>query len=133
MASRQKPTNNDELLQDIESHPERGKLNGEDVVRFDTEDLQVSIPKELYRILLEIGGSMGLNKKEIVMLALTRLATDPGVLALLERSHSIKAEKYGVSPVEIRSKVFGAYKRVGREKSSRIAKGSLRYKTGDEG
>lgn len=49
------------------------------------------------------------------------------------RSHSIKAEKYGVSPVEIRSKVFGAYKRVGREKSARIAKGTLRYKPGDEG
>ena len=76
---------------------------------------------------------MGLNKKEIVLMALTRFATDPGNLALLERSHSIKAEKYGVSPVEIRSKVFEAYKRVGRAKTARIAKNPIQYKPGDEG
>jgi len=62
-----------------------------------------------------------------------KFTTDPGVLALLERSHVIKAEKYGVSPVEIRSKVFGAYKRVGRAKTARIAKNSIQYKAGDEG
>ncbi len=47
-------------------------------------------------------------------------------------SHSIKAEKYGVSVVEVRSKMFGAYKRVAREKAARIAKG-IQYKPGDEG
>lgn len=65
-------------------------------------------------------------------MALTRFATDPGNLASLERSHVIKAEKYGVSVVEVRSKMFGAYKRVGRAKTARIAKG-IQYKPGDEG
>jgi len=76
---------------------------------------------------------MGLNKKEIVLMALTRFATDLGNLALLERSQAIKAEKHGVSVVEIRSKTFGAYKRVGRSKASRIAKVPITYKPGDEG
>lgn len=117
-----KPTNSDELQQDIDNHPERGKLNGEDVVKFDSETFQLSIPKELYRVLLEIGGSMGLTKREVFLMALSRFATDAGNIALLERSQSIKAEKHNVSVVEVRSKVLGAYKRVGREKANRINK-----------
>ncbi len=118
--SRQKPTNPQELKQDIQDHPERGKLNDEDVVRFDLEEIRVSIPKELYRVLLEVGGAMGLNKKEIIMMALTQFAVSPGVMQLVERSQQLKAEKFGVSRTEIRSKVLGSYKRVAREKLERM-------------
>ncbi len=118
--TRRKPQNPEEVVADIQGHPERGKLNGEDVVRFDLEEIRVSVPKELYRVLLEVGGAMGLSKKEVVMMALTRFVTDAGVMGLVERSQQLKSEKFGVSKVEIRSKVFGAYKRVARSFNSRI-------------
>lgn len=118
--ARRKPENPQEIEKDIQGHPERGKLNGEDVVRFDLEEIRVAIPKELYRLLLEAGGAMGLSKKEVVMMALTRFVTDAGVMRLVERSQQLKSEKFGVSRVEIRSKVFGAYKRVARAFKSRM-------------
>lgn len=118
-----KPQTEQELQQDLRNHPDRGKILNQDVVRFDSETLQLSIPKELYGLLLEIGGTMGLSKREIFLVALTRFASDVNNLALVERSQLVKAEKFGVSITEIRSKVFGAYKRVGREKAGRIFKG----------
>ncbi len=120
MVKKQKPQTPEELAADIENHPDRGKLDGEDVVRFDLEDIRVAISKELYRTLLEVGGAMGLNKKEIFMAALIRFVTDPGVLSMVERSQSLKSEKFGVSRFQIRSKVLGSYKHVARVKSNRM-------------
>jgi hypothetical protein len=106
---------------------ERGRINGEDIVKFDTETITVSIPKEMYKVLLEIGGALGLSKRDIFFMALYEFASDPKNTALIERSQSIKAEKHGTSIHFIQSKVLGSYKRIAKERLDR-----LKYQPGEE-
>lgn len=117
--ARKKPENQNELAQDIENHPERGQINGEDIVRFDTVDVQVAISKEAYRQLLEIGGALGMNKTTLFNHAIATFISMPGSIALVEKWQATKAENYGVTKLDIRSKVFGSYKKVGRSRSLR--------------
>lgn len=119
---RKKPQIQNELEQDVATHPERGMLDGEAVVNFNLVDLQFNIPKETYRMLLEIAGARGFNKTQVFLDAFSRYISDSGNIALVEHWQKIKAEKHAVSTEEIRSKVFGCYKRVGRDRRLRTEK-----------
>ena len=119
---RKKPQDLNELEEDIATHPDRGMLDGEAVVNFDSVDLQFNIPKETYRMLLEIAGARGFNKTQVFLDAFSRYISDAGNIALIEHWQATKAEKHGVPKVVIRSKVFGVYKRVGRDRSLRTKK-----------
>jgi hypothetical protein len=122
---RKKPITPAERKADIENHPERGKLNGEEVVSFDKVEFRGSVPREIYRLALEVGGMIGDDKSAILSKALEEYVL--ARLPLLERNQRIKAEKFGVSELEIRSKTFGAYKAKGRAKAANL------YKPGEEG
>jgi hypothetical protein len=122
---RKKPQDLNELQEDIATHPERGMLDGEAVVNFENVDLQFSIPKETYRMLLEIAGARGFNKTQIFLDAFSRYISDAGNIALIEHWQATKVEKHGVARGVIRSKVFGAYKRVGRDRTLRTKKNEL--------
>jgi hypothetical protein len=110
----------EELEQDIADHPDRGMLDGEPVVRFDSMELQFAIPKELYRVLLEIGAAKGFNKTQIFIDAFSQYVSSPGNIALAEHWQNLKAQKHGVTSFEIKSKVLGSYKRVARDRRRRI-------------
>lgn len=118
MTKKKKPQTPEEVQIDIESHPERGKLNGDEVVAFDKVEFRGSVPREIYRLALEVGGATGDDKSTILSKALEEYVLRR--LTLLERSESIKAEKFGVSRLEIRSKTFGAYKAKGRAKRANL-------------
>jgi len=118
MTKQNKPETPEEVQIDIESHPERGKLNGDEVVAFDKVEFRGSVPREIYRLALEVGGATGDDKSSILTKALEEYVLRR--LPLLERSESIKAEKFGVSRLEIRSKTFGAYKAKGRAKRANL-------------
>ena len=129
MVSRKKPQTPEELQADIETHPERGMLRREDgdlaeVVRFDTVDLNGSIPKEMYRVLLEIWGAKGMTKADGLRDMASQYVTHQGNLQLVERSQQQKSELYGVTRTEVRSKVFGAYKKRSREFKARYQPGA---------
>ena len=129
MVARKKPQTPKELQADMETHPERGMLKREDgelaeVVRFDTVDLNGSIPKEMYRVALEIWGAKGMTKADGLRDALSQYITHQGNLQLVERSQQQKAELYNTTKSEIRKKVFGAYKRRGREFKARYQTGA---------
>jgi len=120
MTDRKKPQTPEELSADIESHPERGKVDGEPVIRLDRTEFRGSVPRELYRQALLIGGAMGLSKSDILVVALTKFVSDPGHQAVKEATLQRKSEKFGISILDVISKIFGAYKAVGREKRARL-------------
>lgn len=118
MTKKKKPQTPEEVQIDIESHPERGKLNGDEVVAFDKVEFRGSVPREIYRLALEVGGATGDDKSAILAKALEEYVLRR--LPLLERSESIKAEKFNTTRLEIRSKTFGAYKAKGRAKRANL-------------
>jgi hypothetical protein len=119
--TRKKPVGKEETLKDLESHPERGKIDGEEVVRFKTVNIQASIPAEMHSQLLEVGGAFGIeNKNELLRLAIASFLTQPGTVAMVERWQSRKAEKHNVNKFEIKSKTLGSYKRVARVRAARL-------------
>lgn len=119
---RKKPESQEELQQDIESHPERGQINGEDVVRFDTTTVQLAIPIELYRQLLDAGAALGMNKKDIFNHAIASFVSHPGTVAMVRQWYEMKCDKYQVAKTEVRSKVLGSYKKTARAHMARIEK-----------
>jgi hypothetical protein len=119
--SSKKPQTPEELSADIESHPDRGKVDGEPVIRLDRTEFRGSVPRELYRQALLIGGSMGLSKSDILVVALTKFVSDSGHQAVKEATIQRKSEKFGISALDVISKIFGAYKAVGREKRARLS------------
>jgi hypothetical protein len=113
--SNKKPQTPEEVATDIETHPERGKLDDEEVVRFDRVELRQYVPRELWRRSLEIGGSMGLNKSDIVQSALIEWVSHPGRQAMREQFYQVKMDKHQVSRYRIFEKILGAYKAVARK------------------
>lgn len=87
--------------------------------------LSGSIPYEMFFVALEIWGSKGMTKADGLRDVASQYVTHQGNLQLVERSQQQKADLYGVTKIEVRSKVFGAYKRRSREFKSR-------YQTGTE-
>lgn len=121
MTVKKKPSNPEELKADIEQHPERGKIGGDDVVAFDKVEFRGSVPREVYRLALETGGALGDDKSMILAKALEEYVLRR--IELLERSQRMKAQRFGVDEPEIRAKTFGAYKAKGRSKQSNLQKG----------
>ena len=122
MTKRKKPETSGELKENIELQPERSNLNGEEVVRFDRREFRGSISVELYREVLLLGGALGLSKSEILTLALSKLVSDPGLQALKQSFLLSQSQKHGVSELEVRSKIFAAYKAVGHAKKLNLSR-----------
>ena len=105
-----KPETLEELQADAQAHPERGKLNGDDVVRFNLKKFEGMIPSSLYREILEIGGVFGLDKEAILVSALMEWVSQPGRQMARQNFYQRETTKHGASELEVRSKVFGSYK-----------------------
>ena len=110
-----RPETPEELAADIENHPERGKLDDDEVVRFDRVELRQYVPRDLWRRSLEIGGAMGLNKSDIVQAALIEWVSQPGRQAMREQFYQLKMDKHQVSRQKVFEKILGAYKAVARK------------------
>lgn len=113
---RRKPETPEEAIADIEAHPERGKVEGEDLIAFDKIELRQAVPRELWQRALEVGGAMGLNKTDLVTAALVEWVSDPGRQQMLSNFYSLKLSKHQTSNrFEIFTKVLGAYKNLARK------------------
>jgi len=121
---KKQPQTAEELQKDIESHPDRGKLEEEPVVRFDSKDLSGSIPRTLYNEFLLICGSKGYNKSQGLTEAVSQWVASEGNQAAKENFLKRKAQQHNVSESEVASKVFGCFKDAGRRRKQRFEKGS---------
>lgn len=99
-----------ELTTDIENHPERGRLDGKPLVKFEPKEISGFIPESLYEEFLQSGAAMGLDKDNLLLAAITKFVTDPGVIAIRQAFLARKAEKHQTTTLEIHSKIIGAYK-----------------------
>jgi hypothetical protein len=122
MTERKKPTNSEELEQDISTHPERGKFDGEDVIRFDSVELRGQIPRELYRRFLEVAGVQGMSKGQGLVSAIACWVSQPGNQAMVDNFLALQSERYNLPRVRVRAKMFGAYKKVARLRSKNLQK-----------
>jgi len=127
MTKRKQPETPDELNKDIETHPDRGQIDGEEVVRFDSVELRGQIPREMYRRFLEIAGAQGMTKGQALLTAIASWVSQPGNQAMLNHFLSLQSEKYNQSRVEVRAKIFGAYK-----KTARLRRKNLQKEGGEE-
>jgi hypothetical protein len=112
------PESLEELAIDLESHPERGKLDGKPLIKFELKEISGTIPESLYDEFIQSGAAMGLDKDNLLLAAITKFVTDPGVIALRQAFLSRKAEKHNTTTLEIHSKIIGAYK--GHIRSKRL-------------
>ena len=99
-----------DLTTDLENHPERGKLDGKPLVKFDPKEISGFIPESLYEEFIQSGAAMGLDKDSLLLAAITKFVTDPGVIAIRQAFLARKAEKHNTTTLEIHSKIIGAYK-----------------------
>lgn len=126
MAQQQKPATPEEVKADIENHPDRGMAKNpgtgemESVVNFETVEIKITIPKELYRLLLQAGAALGMSRSQIIITALAKYVADSGVLALIEMHQQVKSQKFHLEWWEVRSKIYGGYKRIARDIRSRL-------------
>lgn len=120
--TRKKPETKEDILDDIQAHPDRGMLDGEDVVRFESINIQFTLPRELENQLLEIGACLGMSKSDVLRHAIASFVSQPGNQAMISRWQENKGKKYGVEQPEIKNKVFGSYKKIARRHKSRLDK-----------
>ena len=110
------PETVEELKADLESHPDRGKINGKDVVRFDLREFSGHIPHTLVDRALECGAPFGFTQDEILIAALTMWTSDSGVQQARLIYQQELADKHDVPTKIVRSKIRGAYKKIKRIK-----------------
>jgi len=109
-----KPQTQAEVAEDVKNHPDRGLVSGVPIVRMEKRTFSGQVSDELYRQALIVGGTMGLTKDEILTIALSKFASDPGYQALKNASLQVKAEKHGLSIRQVIGKIFGVYKAITR-------------------
>lgn len=104
------PQTADELRRDIEAHPNRGLLDDKPLVKFELKEISGLIPESLYDEFIQSGAAMGLDKDHLLLTAIAKFVTDPGVIALRQSFLDRKAHKHKTNSLEVHSKIIGAYK-----------------------
>lgn len=125
MSDRKQPQSQEEIQADIQNHPQRGKINGEDVVARDRREIRGTCSAESKRKLLRVMGCYGWDMGEGLNAAIAALWSKER--ENVEAHEREKIEKFGVSNSEIQSKTYGAYKARGRAK-----KANFKYPEGKE-
>jgi hypothetical protein len=114
MTRREKPQTREQVQVDIESHPDRGMINGHKVVDDAKREVRAKVPAELKRKLLRVIACYGVGMSEGLEMAIASLwRQEQQVVKLHEQE---KALEFGVTEKEIQVKEFGHYKAVGRQK-----------------
>lgn len=114
MTNKRKPEAKQELEHDIQSHPERGKVNGEPILCDNRRLIRGSVPAELKRKFLRVIACYGIDNTS---------ALEQAIMLLWEKHREIvesherqKAEEFGISVAEVQKKSYGYIKARGRQK-----------------
>lgn len=109
-----KPTTKDELQQDIDGHPERGKINGVPVVDDSRREVRGRVSAELKRKFIRICACYGIDHSNGLEMAIAVLWSQHR--EAVEDHEVEKAHQFQVDKEEIKRKSYGHYKAKGREK-----------------
>ena len=118
MMERKKPETREEILSDIANHPERGKINGQDVIATGRREIRGTVAGETKRKLLRIAACYGANMGEILTMAIAALWERERIN--VERHEQEKADSFAVDVKQIQVKSYGHYKARGRERKSNL-------------
>lgn len=118
---KQKPQSKEELQQDIQNHPERGKINGQSVVNDARRQVRGTISAELKRKFLRVIACYGLDNSAGMEQAIALLWKEHR--EAVESHERQKAEELGVSVAEIQQKSYGHIKARGRQKKLNLMGG----------
>lgn len=132
MSARKKPVTNEELLEDIESHPDRGRINGEEVLALDRREVRGTCSGEAKRKLIRVMAVYGWDFSEGLSSAIAALWNKER--ENVEAHEAEKAAKFNVDVQQIRVKEYGAYKDRSRRKKANLSppKSELKYPEGNE-
>ena len=118
MTERKKPQSKQEIRDDVDNHPERGKINGEPILALDRREVRGSCSGESKRKLLRIMATYGWDMSEGLSAAIASLWNKER--ENVEAHEREKAERFGVTAQEIQNKEFGIYKDRGRRKKANL-------------
>lgn len=121
MTTRKKPITPEEVQSDIDNHPDRGKINGEPVLALDRRQVRGTCSGEAKRKLIRVMAVYGWDFSEGLSAAIATLWDKER--HNVEAHEQEKAERFGVSIQEIRSKEFGIYKDRSRRKRANLRSG----------
>ena len=109
-----KPKTKAEIEQDIASHPERGKIDGVEVVLDQKREVRATVSAELKRKLLRLMACYGIDTSTGVSMALALLWKEHR--ETVEAHESQKAIEFDVPVSVIQEKAYGHAKARGRQK-----------------
>ena len=112
--TKRKPESREELEQDIQDHPERGKVNGIPVVNDTHRALRGSLPAELKQKFLRILACYGIDNSAGLQMAIALLWKEHR--EAVEFHELEKSTELGISVAEVRCKSYGHSKARGRQK-----------------
>ena len=118
MTERKKLETKEEILSDIANHPERGKINGQDVIATGRREIRGTVAGETKRKLLRNAACYGANMGEILTMAIAALWERERIN--VERHEQEKADSFAVDVKQIQVKSYGHYKAKGRERKSNL-------------
>jgi hypothetical protein len=118
MTARKKPVTPEEVQDDIDNHPDRGKINGEPVLALDRQEVRGTCSGEAKRKLIRVMSVYGWDFSEGLSMAIAALWDKER--HNVEAHEQEKAQKFGVTTQEIRNKEYGAYKDRSRRKRANI-------------
>lgn len=118
MTEHKKPETKEEILNDIANHPERGKINGQDVINTSRREIRGTVAAETKRKLLRIAACYGANMGEILTMAIAALWERERIN--VEKHEQEKADAFGVDVKQVQRKSYGHYKAKGREKKANL-------------
>jgi hypothetical protein len=136
MTKKRKPETKQELEQDIQAHPERGKINGKPVVDDGRRQIRGTVPAELKRKFLRFLACYGLDNTAGLEQAIALLWKEHR--EVIESHERQKSEELGVSVAEIQKKSYGHIKARGRQKRLNLTgegekPNAVIYESGAEG
>ena len=111
---KRKPQTKTELEQDLQSHPERGMINGKPVVNDKRREIRGTIPAELKQKFLRVCACYGLDNTAGIEQAIALLWKEHR--EAVESHERQKAEEMGVTVAEIQRKSYGHSKSRSRQK-----------------
>lgn len=121
MINKRKPQTKQELEQDIQDHPERGKVNGKAVIDDARREIRGNVSAELKRKFLRFLACYGIDNSGGMEQAIALLWKEHREVVESHELH--KSLELGVSVTEIQKKSYGHIKARGRQKKLNLMEG----------
>ena len=117
-----KKLNPEELAEDIQTHPERGLVDGKEILPGGNRTITISVSSELYRRFLLTCAAYDEGKQSGAKQALAHWVNNPNAIAAVENLLQSKMTEHELTRSEVIHKILGVFKAKARELRSRLTK-----------